>query len=48
MRETATRDRFAALGLEPVYAGAEEFQRFIAVDVARNTELLRSVNFQPE
>jgi tripartite-type tricarboxylate transporter receptor subunit TctC len=48
MRQTATVDRFAALGLEPVYAGAEEFRRFIAADVTRNSELLRSVNFQPE
>lgn len=48
MRQTATVDRFAALGLEPVYAGAEEFRRYIAADVTRNSELLRSVNFQPE
>lgn len=48
MRQTATIDRFAALGLEPVYAGAEEFRRFIAADVTRNAELLRSVGFQPE
>ena len=38
----------AALGLEPAYAGQAEFRRFIAADVARNSELLRSVNFQPE
>ena len=48
MREPATVDRFAALGLEPVYAGADEFRRFITADVTRNSELLRSVNFQPE
>ena len=48
MREPATVERFAALGLEPVFAASDDFQRFIAADVARNGELLRSANFQPE
>lgn len=48
MRETSTVERFAALGLEPVYAPQAEFRRFITADVARNSELLRSANFQPE
>jgi tripartite-type tricarboxylate transporter receptor subunit TctC len=48
MRETAMVERFSALGLEPVYAAGEEFRRFIAADIARNSELLRSANFQPE
>ena len=48
MREPAVVERTAALGLEPVYLGQAEFQPFITADVARNSELLRSVNFQPE
>ncbi len=48
MREPATVERFSALGLEPIYSPQEEFARFIDADVARNAELLRSANFQPE
>ncbi len=48
MREPATVERFTALGLEPVYAATEAFQRFITADVTRNSELLRSANFQLE
>ena len=48
MRDPATVKRFAALGLEPVYSGADEFRRFIAADVTRNSELPRSANFQPD
>lgn len=48
MREPGTVERFAVLGLEPVYAAQAEFRRFIAADVTRNSELLRSANFQPE
>ena len=48
MRDPAMVERSASLGLEPVYAGQAEFARLIAAEVARNTELLRSVNFQPE
>lgn len=48
MRDPATMERFSGLGLEPTYAPQEEFARFIEADVARNAELLRSANFQPE
>lgn len=48
MREPTMVERFTALGLEPVYAGPHKFHRFITADVARNSELLRSANFQPE
>ena len=48
MRETAMMERFRTLGLEPVFAEAEAFRRFIAADVTRNGELLKSANFQPE
>jgi len=48
LRGPALRERAAALGFEPTHAGQDEFRRFIAADVARNSDLLRSVNFQPE
>ncbi|MGG5818557.1 Bug family tripartite tricarboxylate transporter substrate binding protein [Falsiroseomonas sp. HW251] len=48
MREAATVERLATLGLEPTYASGEVFRRFIAADVARNADLLRSANFEPE
>jgi tripartite-type tricarboxylate transporter receptor subunit TctC len=48
MREAAMVERFAALGLEPVFAAGDAFRQFIAADIARNSELLRSANFQPE
>jgi tripartite-type tricarboxylate transporter receptor subunit TctC len=48
LREPAMRERAAALGFEPTHAGQAEFRRFIEADVARNSDLLRSVNFQPE
>jgi tripartite-type tricarboxylate transporter receptor subunit TctC len=47
-QDPAMRERAAALGFEPAHTGQAEFRRFIEADVARNTELLRSVNFQPE
>jgi tripartite-type tricarboxylate transporter receptor subunit TctC len=39
--------RLTELGIEPVTGTPEEFARFIAKDVERNTELLKSVNFEP-
>ncbi|MBI0534445.1 tripartite tricarboxylate transporter substrate binding protein [Roseomonas sp. KE2513] len=48
MREPATVERFSTLGLEPIYSPQAEFARFIDADLARNAELLRSANFQPE
>jgi tripartite-type tricarboxylate transporter receptor subunit TctC len=47
-QDPAMRERAAALGFEPAHSGQAEFRRFIEADVARNAELLRSVNFQPE
>jgi tripartite-type tricarboxylate transporter receptor subunit TctC len=37
----------ADLGIEPVAETPEEFARFIAAEVARDGELLRSANFKP-
>jgi tripartite-type tricarboxylate transporter receptor subunit TctC len=48
MRDPAVRERTEKLGLEPEYLGPADFARHIAEEVATNTELLRSVNFQPE
>lgn len=48
MREPAMVERFAALGLEPVFAARDAFRRFIAADIARNSDLLRRANFPPE
>jgi hypothetical protein len=39
--------RLADLGIEAVAETPEEFARFIAVEVARGAELLRSANFKP-
>jgi tripartite-type tricarboxylate transporter receptor subunit TctC len=46
-RDLAKSGRLADLGIEAVAETPEEFARFIAADVARNAELLRSANFQP-
>jgi tripartite-type tricarboxylate transporter receptor subunit TctC len=46
-RDLARRGRLADLGIEAVAETPEEFARFIAADVARNSELLQSANFQP-
>lgn len=48
MREPAIRQRLASQVLEPVTESIEETRRFIAAEIARATELLRSVNYQPE
>jgi len=40
--------RLTGLGFEPVSETVEEAERFIVADVARNAELLRLANFQPE
>ncbi|NVO14443.1 MAG: tripartite tricarboxylate transporter substrate binding protein [Rhodoplanes sp.] len=45
--ELGASGRLAELGIEPVTGTPEEFAQFIAEDVQRNTELLRSVNFEP-
>jgi tripartite-type tricarboxylate transporter receptor subunit TctC len=48
MRETAVVERLTGLGFEPLAETVAEAERFIVADVARNAELLRIANFQPE
>ncbi len=48
MREPAVVERLTGLGFEPLAETVAEAERFIAADVARNAELLRIANFQPE
>ncbi len=48
MHEPAVIQRLAGQGFEPVRETVEEAERFIVADVARNAELLRLANFQPE
>jgi tripartite-type tricarboxylate transporter receptor subunit TctC len=48
MREPAVVQRLTTLGFEPVFSTAEEFGRFIQADVARNSALLRAINFQAQ
>ena len=47
-RELAATQRLANIGVEPVYETPEQFARFMAAEVARNSQLLKSVNFQPQ
>lgn len=46
--ELARSGAYAALGIEPVAESPEQFRRYIAVDVAQGTELLKSAGFKPE
>lgn len=48
MREPAIVERLTALGFETVTSTPAEFARFIDEDVARNTALLRAINFEPQ
>ncbi|HEY8614096.1 MAG TPA: tripartite tricarboxylate transporter substrate binding protein [Roseomonas sp.] len=48
MREPATTQRLASLGFEPVDETQPALEAFIRDDVARNAELLRLANFQPD
>lgn len=48
MREPAVVQRLSAGLLEPVTESIAETRRFIGTEIARATELLRSVNYQPE
>ena len=48
IRELAQAGRLAEIGVEPVDETPEEFARYMAAEVARNTELLKSVNFQAQ
>ncbi len=47
-RELAAARRLADIGVEPVYETPEQFARHMAAEVARNAQLLKSVNFQPQ
>jgi len=46
--ELANAGRLAALGIDPVQETPEQFQLFAEAEVARNAELLRSVDFKIE
>jgi tripartite-type tricarboxylate transporter receptor subunit TctC len=48
MREPAVVERLTTLGFEPVSSSPDEFKRFIEADVARNSALLRAINYQPQ
>lgn len=48
MAEPAVIEKLKGLGFEPVTSTADEFQRFITDDLARNSALLASINFQPQ
>jgi tripartite-type tricarboxylate transporter receptor subunit TctC len=48
MREPAVVQRLLGLGFEPVAETLEQFAAFVSEDVARNAELLRIANFQPD
>jgi tripartite-type tricarboxylate transporter receptor subunit TctC len=48
MRDAAIVERLKQQVLEPVTETTEQSKRFIASEIVRATELLRSVNYQPE
>ncbi len=48
MRDPAIVERLKNQVLEPVTESIEETRRFIGAEITRATELLRSVNYQPE
>jgi tripartite-type tricarboxylate transporter receptor subunit TctC len=48
MSELGKSGALAKLGVEPVTESIEQFKRYVANDVAQNTELLRSAGFKPE
>jgi tripartite-type tricarboxylate transporter receptor subunit TctC len=47
MRDAAIVERLTQQVLEPVTESTEESKRFIAAEIVRAGELLRSVNYQP-
>lgn len=47
IKELADSGKLASLGIEPVVETPEAFAKFMTAEVARNAELLKSVNFQP-
>ncbi len=48
MREPAILERLRSQILEPVMESIVDTRRFIASEITRATELLHSVNYQPE
>ncbi|MDW8398644.1 MAG: tripartite tricarboxylate transporter substrate binding protein [Acetobacteraceae bacterium] len=48
MREAETRARLTQMILEPVDETVEDTKRFIAAEIVRARELLRSVNYEPQ
>lgn len=48
IKELAQAGKLHDLGVEPVYETPEDFARYTAAEVARNADLLKSVNFQPQ
>jgi tripartite-type tricarboxylate transporter receptor subunit TctC len=48
MSEPAVIEKLKGLGFEPVSGTPEEFSRFIASDLARNSALLGAINYQPQ
>ena len=48
LREPAVVERLTGLGFEPVAESVDQLERFIVEDVARNAELLRLANFEPQ
>lgn len=48
MRDPVIVQRLTSQVLEPVTESIAETRRFIATEINRATELLRSANYQPE
>ena len=48
MKEPAVIEKLKGLGFEPAFGTPEEFARYIESDVARNSALLNSINYQPQ
>jgi tripartite-type tricarboxylate transporter receptor subunit TctC len=48
MREKAMIERLNSLGFEPTSGTPDEFARLISADVARNSEMLKAINYQPQ
>jgi tripartite-type tricarboxylate transporter receptor subunit TctC len=48
MRGLENAGRLADLGVEPTYGTPQEFGTFQAMEVQRNADLLKSVNFKPQ
>ncbi len=48
LRELTAEGKLAAIGVEPISQTPEEFAAHTAAEVARNAELLKSVDFQPQ